>query len=84
MIPSYSHIRGFDRNSFEEWALPCVFLGFPAGAILGGYLIKAEMLPVQRLMLANATFLECLCVLYAMRVIRKHPNDTNLLFFNTR
>jgi hypothetical protein len=47
-----------------------VFLGFPPGAILGGYLIKSGTFPVQRMMLANAVFLLCFCVFFVTRVIK--------------
>ncbi|KAK4174902.1 major facilitator superfamily domain-containing protein [Triangularia setosa] len=70
IIPPYIQVRTFEGSSFEDWALTCVFLGFPVGAIVGGYLIKNEILPVQRIMLANAIALGICCSLFAMRVIK--------------
>ncbi|KAH6628910.1 major facilitator superfamily domain-containing protein [Chaetomium tenue] len=70
IIPPYIQARAFDKPSFEDWALTCVFLGFPPGAILGGYLIKSGTFPVRRMMLANAVFLLWFCVLFATRVIK--------------
>ncbi|KAH6855478.1 major facilitator superfamily domain-containing protein [Chaetomium sp. MPI-CAGE-AT-0009] len=70
IIPPYIQVRAFDTPSFEDWALTCVFLGFPPGAILGGYLIKSGTFPVQRMMLANAVFLLCFCVFFLTRLIK--------------
>lgn len=53
-----------------------MFLGFLAGAIFGGYMVKLDRFPVQRMMLANAVLLQCFCLMFATRVISK----TNLLF----
>ncbi|KAK4674169.1 hypothetical protein QC763_118045 [Podospora pseudopauciseta] len=70
IIPPYIQVRAFDGPSLEDWALTCVFLGFPIGAISGGYLIKNDILPVQRIMLANAMALGACCSLFAMRLIK--------------
>ncbi|KAK0660077.1 major facilitator superfamily domain-containing protein [Cercophora samala] len=70
IIPPYIQVRAFDHPSFEDWALTCVFLGFPFGAIIGGYLIKNTILPVQHIMFANAMVLGACCSLFAMRIIK--------------
>ncbi|KAJ3541800.1 hypothetical protein NM208_g2435 [Fusarium decemcellulare] len=70
IIPPYIQVRAFKVESFEDWALTCVFLGFPAGAIFGGYLVKTGRIPVQRIMLANAVLLQCFCLLFLTRVIK--------------
>ncbi|KAM5343254.1 hypothetical protein ACJ41O_014220 [Fusarium nematophilum] len=70
VIPPYIQVRAFDGPSFEDWALTCVFLGFPVGAILGGYLVKKGSIPVQRIMLANAVLLQFFCLLFALRIIK--------------
>lgn len=69
MIPPYIQVRAFDGTPFLDWALTCVFLGFPAGAIVGGSLVKAGTFPVRRMMLASALILLCFCILFAARAI---------------
>ncbi|KAK3328690.1 major facilitator superfamily domain-containing protein [Cercophora scortea] len=81
ITPPYIQVRAFDGPSFEDWALTCVFLGFPAGAILGGYLAKAETLSVPRIMLANAALLQLSCVLYLTRAIKPESARYSPLLF---
>lgn len=71
VLPPYIQVRAWDESFFEDWALTCVFLGFPAGAILGGYLIKADIVGLKNFMMANAIILGGLCVLFITRVISK-------------
>jgi hypothetical protein len=68
-MPPYIQVRAFDGTPFLDWALTCVFLGFPAGAIAGGSLVKAGTFPVHRMMLASALTLLCFCLLFAARAI---------------
>lgn len=46
--------------------------------MFGGYMVKLDRFPVQRMMLANAVFLQCFCLLFVTKVISK----TALLFSN--
>ncbi|KAF4470348.1 MFS general substrate transporter [Fusarium albosuccineum] len=70
IIPPYIQVRAFKVDSFEDWALTCVFLGFPAGAVFGGYLVKTGHIPVQRIMLTNAVLLQFFCLLFFTRIIK--------------
>ncbi|KAI0597495.1 major facilitator superfamily domain-containing protein [Biscogniauxia sp. FL1348] len=70
VLPPYVQVRAFEGSAFEDWTLTCVFLGFPVGAILGGYVIKRDIFSVERVMLVNSAILECLCVLFAARFIK--------------
>lgn len=63
-LPLYIEIRAFDGSAFHDWALTCVYLGQPAGAVFGGWVIRKRR-QVKDLMIINAAFTELLYILYA-------------------
>ncbi|KAI5921281.1 major facilitator superfamily domain-containing protein [Camillea tinctor] len=68
ILPPYIQVRAFEGSAFEDWALTCIFLGLPVGAITGGYMIQRDSFPLDRVMLVNSIILESICVLFRARI----------------
>lgn len=69
-LPLYIQTRALDGTAFSDYALTCVFIGIPLGALFGGFVIRQTQ--QNRLtMIVNGLASGILYALFASGVIRK-------------
>lgn len=67
-LPLYMQKRAFDGNAFVDYALTCIFVGLPLGAICGGFVIQRTHR--NRLtMIVNSILTVLIYVLFATEII---------------
>lgn len=72
-------VRALDGTTFTDYALTCVYVGVPLGALFGGFVIK-QTHQNRWTMVANALLSGLLYILFATGAIRKLFTNNNKNF----